>query len=204
MSNSLIVRPNLTWPPSRELAAGDVTSANLAALLGAFHSKLDALHEKLGTLTRRAAYLEMPPDGIPFNELGWVTIPAIGSTVNVLSFQVIGGMNGAIKWIGNSYVAPGFLEGSGGFVWQILADGQPVRNFEKILGSLGSPTSPSETAPLRIFEQQTISLAVLNVNVAPAGGYLGGRLSGWYYPMEYDSQAASGQEGDEGDSEDLE
>jgi hypothetical protein len=173
-------------------------------MLSAFHAKLDALDQKLGTLTRRAPYLDMPPDGIPFNEIGWISIPAVGATGVVLSFQVVGGMNGAIKWLGNSYVAPGFLEGSGGFVWQILADGQPIRNFEKILGSLGSPTSPSETAPIRIFEQQTISLAVLNVSVPPAGGYLGGRLSGWYYPMEYDSSQSTEQEAEDSDQDDLE
>lgn len=144
--------------------------------------------ENISTRITKAAYLEMPPDGTPFNEAAYVTIPAIGATATILTFQVPGGKNGSIKWLGNNYVGAGFTEGTGDLIWQLQADGQPIRNMEKIKGSLGSPASPSETAPIRIYESQTISLVCTNVNVVAAQQLLGGRLSGWFYPIEYDAQ----------------
>lgn len=135
---------------------------------------------------RPPAFLEMPADGIPFNEVDYVALPAIGATAVVLSFLVSPGLNGSIKWIGNNFVGAGFTDGSGDIIWQILHDGEPFRNHQNIIGSLGSPASPSETAPLRLFENQLIQMTVTNVSIAVAGQLVGGRLSGWYYPMEDD------------------
>ena len=131
-------------------------------------------------------YLQMPPDGIPFNEVNYVALPAIGATAVIVSFMVSPGMNGVIKWIGNNFVGAGFTDGSGDIIWQITADGQPIRNHQHIIGSLGSPASPSETPPIRLFENQLIELTVENVSIAVAGQLCGGRLSGWYYAMEDD------------------
>ena len=131
-------------------------------------------------------YLQMPPDGIPFNEVDYITLPAIGSTAAIVSFIVSPGMNGVIKWIGNNFVGAGFTDGSGQIIWQITKDGQPVRNHQNIIGSLGSPASPSETAPLRVFENEQIQLTIQNVSIAVAGQLCGGRLSGWFYAMEDD------------------
>jgi hypothetical protein len=156
-----------------------------------------AVNARLSTLVQKAAYLEMPPDGTPFNEAAYVMIPAIGASATILSFQVPGGKNGTIKWIGNNYVGSGFTEGTGDLVWQLQADGQPIRNMQRIVGSLGSPASPSETAAIRIYESQTITLVCTNVAVVAAQQLLGGRLSGWYYPIEYDAQGVVPNEDDE-------
>ena len=135
---------------------------------------------------RPPAYLEMPADGIPFNEVNYITLPAIAAEAAIVSFLVSPGMNGVIKWIGNNLVGAGFTDGSGSIVWQITIDGQPVRNHEHIIGSLGSPASPSETAPIRLYENTTVQLTVTNVSIAVAGQLCGGRLSGWLYAMEDD------------------
>jgi len=135
---------------------------------------------------RPPAYLEMPADGIPFNEVNYVNLPAIGAEVAIVSFMVSPGMHGVIKWIGNNFVGAGFTDGSGSIIWQITIDGQPVRNHQRIIGSLGSPASPSETAPIRLFENTTVELNVTNVSIAVAGQLCGGRLSGWLYAMEDD------------------
>jgi hypothetical protein len=166
-------------------------SGSSPAAQAAILESLEALHSKIATLVQKAAFLEMPADGVPFNEAAYVNLTAVGATAVILSFQVPQGYNGVIKWIGNNFVGAGWTEGTGALVYQILADGQPIRNMENIIGSLGSPASPSETAPIRIFEQQTIELVCLNVDVSPAGPsgqLLGGRLSGWYYPVDYDTQ----------------
>ncbi len=133
-------------------------------------------------------YLQMPSDGVPFNEVDYVELPAIGATANIIQFTVPGGMNGVIKWIGNNFVGAGFTDGSGSLIWQITADGEPFRNHERIIGSLGSPASPSETAPLRVFENQIIRLTIQNVGINVAGQLCGGRLSGWFYAMQDDGE----------------
>ena len=151
--------------------------------------KLDAVSDKAFVVT--SPFIEEPPDGIPFDELGWtslVTGDPVPNTYTVLQFVVPTGNNGVIKWKGNVYLGPEFVEGTGKVVWQIWADGQPITNYENILGSLGSTSAPVETAPLRIYESQTISLVLINTGIAPAGQGLGGRLSGWYYPTAYDDK----------------
>ena len=163
----------------------DPTAIIVRAMLN-MNDKIDQLADQALVVT--SPWVEMPPDGIPYNELGWAAIGAIGTTTIVIQFQVPTGNNGVIRWLGNEYLGPEFVEGNGEVVWQIWADGQPITNFENILGSLGSPSSPSETAPIRIYESQIISLVLENVNIAAAGQLLGGRLSGWYYPTTYDEK----------------
>lgn len=125
-----------------------------------------------------------PANAVPFNEASYIGIPAIGANANVIQFQVPQGYNGVIKWIANNFVGGGWVEGSGSLVYQISADGAPFRNHEDIVASLGNPSAPSEIAPLRIFENQIITLSVQNVNLAPSGQFIGGRLSGWFYPID--------------------
>lgn len=166
----------------------DATTFIAQAILD-MDAKLDALSDKAFVVT--SPFIEEPPDGIPFDELGWtslVTGDPVPSTYIVLQFQVPTGNNGVIKWKGNVYLGPEFVEGTGKVIWQIWADGVPITNYENILGSLGSTSAPVETAPLRIYESQTISLVLINTGIAPAGQGLGGRLSGWYYPTAYDDK----------------
>jgi hypothetical protein len=173
-----VVIPNASAPSFLE---------KLDALIAAVASRLQELPEPQSHLYR------MPPDGFPFNEVNYVAIPAVGVTAAIITFKVPGGMNGVIRRMGNNFIGAGFQDGSGNLVWQILADGQPIRNHQNILGSLGNPANPAETDPIRVYEGQTISLVVTNVAVAPVAGQLsGGRLSGYYYPIEYDGTEAWG------------
>src|SRR5580704_4155537 len=91
-------------------AAADPTSVIVQAIL-AMHDKLDAISAKVSVSL--PAFIQMPPDGIPYNELGWATIAALGSSVAVVSFQVPTGNNGVIRWLGNEYLGPEFVEGNG-------------------------------------------------------------------------------------------
>jgi len=195
MSSLNLTPQSLQAAQSMGLSASDAQA--IAGILGTLHQRIEDLHARVATLVEKEAFLEMPGDGVPFNQAAYVTIPAIGATGVVLQFTVPQGYNGSIKWLGNNFVGAGWTEGTGALVWQLLADGQPIRNFENIVGSLGSPASPSETAVIRIFETQLISLVCENVSVVAAGQLLGGRLSGWYYPIEYDSKVP-----EEGENED--
>jgi hypothetical protein len=129
------------------------------------------------------AHLWMPPDGIPFDEAAYAALPAIGSTLAVVSFTVPEGFHGVIKKVGNVYLGAGFAEGSGSLIWQIQQNAGVVRNYDNILASLGTVTQPCELAgSILIFEQQLVVLQVNNVNLAAGGSKVGGRLSGWYFP----------------------
>jgi len=197
MSSLNLTPRGLLIPSGGSLSASDAQA--IASILAALHENVQDLRQKVATLIQKAAFLEMPPDGVPFNEAAYVDLlPVAAGAAVVLQFTVPQGYNGSIKWIGNNFVGAGWTEGTGALVWQILADGQPIRNFENIVGSLGSPASPSETAVVRIYETQTIQLVCTNVSIgAPAGQLLGGRLSGWYYPIEYDSQLSTSEAQDE-------
>jgi hypothetical protein len=178
-------------------SAPDANTLILEALM-AINDALARMADQTKVVT--SPWIEMPPDGIPFDELGWTSLAAgdpLGKTYTVLQFQVPQGNNGVIIWKGNEYLGPEFVEGTGDVVWQIWADGQPITNYQKILGSLGSPSSPSQTAPLRIYESQTITLVLINVAIAAAGQGLGGRLAGWYYPIAYDEKKAIVEEAED-------
>jgi len=133
-------------------------------------------------------WLAMPASGVPFNEVNYVALPAIGTEANVIRFVVPDGMNGAIRWIGNNLVAGGWVEGSGTVVFRIEADSVAIRNHENIISSLGNPAAPSETAPIRVHEGQVITLIVRNVSLIVAGQLCGGRLSGYFYSKEDEAE----------------
>lgn len=126
----------------------------------------------------------MPAKGTAFNRATYITIPAKGDTAAVVTFVVPDGKNGVIDQIANNFVGGGFEDGSGAIVWRVMLDDIPAPGLEEMIASLGNPAAPSRTAPVRIFEGQTIELLVENINIIPAGQLIGGRLSGWFYPKD--------------------
>lgn len=172
----------------------EVPNASSTDLLTALQQIATAFASSTSGLPEPQSHIYyMPPDGFPFNEVNYVDLPAIAGTATIIDFQVPGGFNGVIRRIGNNFIGAGFQDGSGNLVWQILADGVPIRNHEHILGSLGNPALPSETDPIRIYEGQTITLIIQNVGVVVAEQACGGRLSGYFYPSEYDNLEAWGE-----------
>lgn len=169
--------------PARQ---GDLWAEKLAELIELFKARRRELPEPQSHLYR------MPPGGIPFNEVNYVDLPAQGNQSVIVSFVVPGGMNGVIRRLGNNIVGAGFTEGSGDLVYQIRADQDPLRNHHNILGSLGNPSAPTETDPIRLFESQTIDFVVRNVAVVVGLQKVGARLSGFFYPREYDGEEAWG------------
>jgi hypothetical protein len=129
-------------------------------------------------------HLYQPTTGLPFNPTTYVTIPAIGATAIILDFFVPNGYQGVINQMGNNFVGGGFVDGSGNLVWQLLIDGVPYPNFEDIIASLGNPANPSLIGAVQLRERQHVQLVVENVAVVTAGQLIGGRLSGYYYPLD--------------------
>lgn len=134
-------------------------------------------------------HLYMPASGIAFSPAAYIPFPAAPSAPTVvLQFSVPSGTNGIIWQIGNVFVGGGWQEGTGNIVWQLLADGGAIRNFENILASLGGVSTPCLlSGGILIKEGQVIQLTVQN-NAIPGGPfYAGGRMGGWFYPKELES-----------------
>ena len=127
------------------------------------------------------AHLAMPSDGLAFDYTAYVALPAPGASAVVVTFTVPEGFHGVIKRAGNAFVGAGWTEGTGTLVWQILANGGVIRNYDNILASLGSVSAPSETAGILVYEQQLVVLQINNISLAVAA-QAGGRLGGWFYP----------------------
>lgn len=130
----------------------------------------------------------MPPGGESFEFAAGVTIPAIGATANVVSFTVPNGRNGMIKRIANVFIGGGFTDFSGFIIWQLVQDqlqtGPPiVPNYDNIVASLGSVNNPSNIDGIRVKENQLVALTVKNVSVVTSGQLIGGRLGGYFYPI---------------------
>jgi len=136
---------------------------------------------------RKPLWVDPPDQWENLDQLAYVAVPAIGAQAIILKFQVPLGRNGVIRKVANNFVGGGWTEGSGAVTWQILVDGAPppgATSYDLILGSLGSPASPTEIAGFRVTENQVVELVVNNVSVVVAGQLSGGRLVGWLYPKQ--------------------
>lgn len=129
------------------------------------------------------------------DQIAYVLLPAISATVTatILKFTVPIGRNGVINKVANNFVGGGWTEGTGDVIWSILVDGAPppaANSYASIPASLGSPANPTEISGFRIFENQVVSVTVLNNLNGPNGGitvagqYVGARLCGYLYPRE--------------------
>jgi hypothetical protein len=138
----------------------------------------------------------MPAEGEDFEAHAYVALPAIGASAVVVSLPIPDGRMAMVKRIANVFVGGGFQEGQGGVVWQILLDGTDPNNpvvapfFDNIVASLGSVSAPSTIDGIRVKEGNLLQLIVKNVSIVLAGQFIGGRLGGYFYPIEKDPAAA--------------
>lgn len=123
----------------------------------------------------------------------YALLPAIGSSVTIISYVVPPGRNGVIYKVANNFVGGGWVEGTGDVIWRILVDGTPppgATSYDTILASLGNPASPTEIPGFRIFENQVLTLVAFNNPAGPSGGVVvagqrvGARFVGWNYPTD--------------------
>lgn len=145
---------------------------------------------------------DLPPHLYPprnwenIDKFGYVLLPAIGSSATIISYVVPIGRNGVINKVANNFVGGGWIAGTGDIVWSILIDGAPppgATSYNNITDSLGSQAQPVGISGFRIFENQVLSVTVLNNPAGANGGVIvsgqraGARLMGHLYPrdMEY-------------------
>lgn len=135
-------------------------------------------------LVKYPIWLKPSADSNSFDYVQYVPLPAVAAQAVIIDFVVPAGMNGIIIRFGNVYVGSGFTEGSGGLIWQLLANGQPIPNYNAIPASLGATANPSEVSSIRIKETQRIQLIVQNNSLVVGGASSGGRIGGWFYPKD--------------------
>jgi hypothetical protein len=153
---------------------------------GGNHLAPDAAKQPIAV--RRAPWLDLTPGGEAYIELNpqEVDIGVLGSVTVVLTFQVPKRKNGNIEWIANQIIGGQGLEGTGLVKWQILLDGVPAKNFQNIPATIGTMSNPADLreSPIRIFENQVVSLVLVNINFNPNQQVLLGMLRGKFWPIE--------------------
>jgi hypothetical protein len=183
----------LLRPPAEGGSHDDPYIAALTDIAGLVHQSTKVLRGVA------APWLAMPPDGESFHQAAGITIPAIGASLStVVSITCPQGRNGVLNRIANTFIGGGFNDFSGNIIWQILRNPSGVspfpvsgvtaaeRNYQNIQASLGMTLAPTPIAPIRIFENDVIVLAVENVSVVVAGQLIGGLFGGWFYPRTWD------------------
>lgn len=143
---------------------------------------------------RRPTWIDPPVDWDNVDLLNYIALPAIAAEASIITFQIPLGRNGVIKKVACNFVGGGWVEGSGSVLWRIQVDGAPppgATNYDAILASLGSPANPVEIPGFRVFENQTLTVVVRNVNVVLAGQLSGARLIGYLYPREMEDDDIS-------------
>jgi hypothetical protein len=141
--------------------------------------------------TPSAPWVQMPPDGEPFNPLAWIVLPAVAAVDNpIVTLVVPPGRDGVITRIANVVFGAGWTEGSGTLIWRILRNGEAVRNFEAILASLGNVSNPLslQGSGIRIYEGDTVVFTIQNTAIVPGGQQVGAMFGGWFYPKAHDQQ----------------
>lgn len=127
------------------------------------------------------------------DQINYALVPALGSTVTIITYVVPPGRNGIINKVACNFVGGGWVEGTGDFIWRILVDGSPppgAVSYDTILASLGGPSQPTGIAGFRFFENQVLTVVGFNNPSGPNGGIVvsgqrvGARLTGYNYPRD--------------------
>jgi hypothetical protein len=130
----------------------------------------------------------MPPSGreFRFTNNTPVNLPAIGTSVTVVSFTVEQGYNGIINFFANEFIGGGFQDFAGAITWTLFTDfnvGVVAKGFANVTATYGNAANPAKLNGIRIKENQLVALVLNNISLVVAGQQLGGLLGGWYYPV---------------------
>lgn len=142
--------------------------------------------EDPNTFSSVPPWVERPASGESFTPSSAIPLQAAPSAAVIVQFQVPNGRSGVLKWLATGFEGGGWQNGDGNLVWQILINGAAVKNYDKILTTLGSSEIPFPIAGVRLRENDVVQLSVQNKGVLAAGQRVFGLLSGWYYPKDMD------------------
>lgn len=138
------------------------------------------------TLTASYPWGDFPIGHIPFDTVGTVALPALAGDTDIPFVpQVIvpNGFDGVITSYSLNFRGGGFVDGSGDIVWKLLRNGQPIRNFERIISERGSVTSQRSVNNIRIYSGDTITAIVNHVANGVLNGSVIASLTGHFYPQ---------------------
>lgn len=130
-------------------------------------------------------------DSESFDYCTGAALPAVAAQAIIVDFFVPEGRNGIIQRFGNVYIGSGFADFSGALQWQLLLDGVPVANYENMVASLGSTANPAQVSSIRIKENQHVQLVLNNISLIVGGASSGGRIGGWFYPIEEEPEGST-------------
>ena len=133
---------------------------------------------------KRTVWLDEPSGAVPFDEQGTVFIPlAPNVDTTITAFTVPQGFDGVIKWISNTASDP-FPPGT--FIWKILINGRPSRNFGNITVEKGSIQQGRVISPIRIFSGDMVAYTIRTIipaNVTPDETTTAS-FTGYFYPSK--------------------
>jgi hypothetical protein len=138
-------------------------------------------------------WIDMPEDGVPFDEVRFIDTPAANGVETVIfTAQLPTGYRGVIKYYHHHFQGPGFNEGSGDLIWRIRQGppgtaGRTVRNFGDMRSTRGSLQQPriipgGILLDLNDFMTYTVTHAV-GSPIIPGGTRIFATLSGWFWPI---------------------
>jgi hypothetical protein len=197
-----IVLPFLGREPGRHILRGlgqPGQPPTGPSILAPIYGDVDPGSDAAAEAARHAGRPDLPPwiyQPVNFenvDQINYALVPAIGSTVTIISYVVPPGRNGIINKVACNFVGGGWVEGSGDIIWRILVDGTPppgATSYDSILASLGGPSQPTGIAGFRFFENQVLTFVAFNNpagangGVVVAGQRVGARFTGWNYPLD--------------------
>lgn len=133
-----------------------------------------------------APWIDPPPGFEEFYTPGIIATPNVGTgDTTALTITVPAGWDGVIKRVANWYSGV-FSNGSGDIIWRLLRNGQPFKNFDALLISLGSPASPFDfgRGGLLVQSGDVITGIVSNVAGIAPGTQSAWFIGGYLYPRQ--------------------
>lgn len=121
----------------------------------------------------------------PFYTQGSVALPAIGAQAVVVQRAIPYGRNSFLWKLAVDYVGGGFTEGQGGILFRVFRNAaltRSLKGFATLTASMGTVNNPVEIPPAQLYENETLSIVVVNVSIVVAGQRVVGALVGWDYP----------------------
>lgn len=176
--------PSLSPGPTP--AAADPLSAAVAAV-----AKASGISDSGAYASARVLppWLFPPPDSQAFDPVAAIATPAVGAgNTLVLTLIVPPGFDGVVRRLSHNYTGPGFPQGSGYIVWQLLLNGNAVRNYDAMTVEFGSAAWPRKIDGIRVKSGDVLQYFVNLPNgtgfVLPGNTNIICGMGGWLYPRE--------------------
>jgi hypothetical protein len=175
------------------MANNNGSLADLTALTVLFSGAKGSLQQPIpteqsgSTLAVGYPWGSYPRGHIPFDTIGQVALPVAPSIDTDVPFSpqliVPNGQDGVITAYSINFEGGGFVQASGTIIWRILRNGQPIRNFDRIVSERGNSVSPRLLNNIRVYSGDIITVVVNHVSDNVLNGQVIVSLLGYFYPQ---------------------